>query len=459
MTITAKRTFYLMAFFVFIVLGPLALLYAWGYRYDYIKQKVQVTGIIYLKSYPRRATVILNGQTITHSTPAQLTGLTPGYYDIQIIKEDMWPWKKQVPVVAQRATFLEDIVLFKIKPEINLISANQKVITLNTSPDRQYLTLIKQAELSSATQLEILDSRTKQIVATYLLPPILAPYKLVWSPNSRRLAIAGEKQALAIVLGNPKNPIVILPPAGLTNAKWLELHWNINDENILIANSAKGLWQLDLSKRNWQIMTSQPALFFTQRYNLPDLIITTNKDGLLLTTWPLNEWGWQLNLSSSTKLNFTGEITNDGLLTLQQDNDLLWLITTTTTPPQIIKQWTKPMSFKWSPAGNVLGVLNNDGLNLINIFEGWDETIKPAADKELNGFKWYPGGTHVYLSAKNQLKIAEIDRRGERNIHTLLSTSTFNGQFVTSQNNSELFWLRNISTTATLNGLYSLIVQ
>lgn len=454
MTITAKRIFYLLAFFVFLVLGPIALLYAWGYRYDFIKQKVQVTGIIYLKSYPRRATVILNGQTITHSTPAQLTGLTPGYYNVQIIKDDMWTWKKQVPVVAQRATFLEDIVLFKIKPDINLISADQKIISLDTSPDRQYLTLIKQAQLSSATQLQIIDSGNKQLVGTYLLPPVLSPYKLIWSNNSRRLVIMGDKQALGIVLGNPKNPVVIQPPA-----TWLNLRWDINNDNILIANSPKGLWQFDLANKRWQNLATQPMLFFTQRYNQPDLIVTTNKNGALLTTWPFNDQNWQLYLSSSTKLSINGELTNDGILTLQEDSNILWLINTTTTQPHIIKQWTKPTDYQWSPAGNILGVLNDDGLNLLNLTEGWSDTIKSTTNETFNNFKWYPGGTHVYLTKDHNLSIAEIDPRGERNIHTLLSTSTFSGQFVTSRNNSEIFWLKDISSTSTTNGLYSLIVQ
>jgi hypothetical protein len=54
MTLPAKRVLYALAFLAFAALSPLVVLYAWGYRYDFAKQQVEVTGILYLKSFPSR---------------------------------------------------------------------------------------------------------------------------------------------------------------------------------------------------------------------------------------------------------------------------------------------------------------------------------------------------------------------------------------------------------------------
>jgi hypothetical protein len=455
MTLPAKRLLYVLVFLAFASISPLVVLYSWGYRYNFIKQQVEVTGILYLKSYPRRAAVTLNGRLVPYQTPAQITGLHPGLYDAEITFKDMQTWRKTLPVKPQLATFAEDIVLFRSEPRQELIDKMPSVAKLGSSPDGHLLATITRGDTGPALELRVRDISTNQVIAHQTIAPSLAPYDIVWSENGRRLAIVGTKQALAIVIGNSLNPIVITPPL---TGPWLSMQWDDTNDNALYAPSIHGLYRFDLGSKSWLNISRDSILGLLQRGN-SSMVVMATSGSAWLRPWPLTANDWRLALSSSTNAVFIGKNGYEDQVSWHSGTNA-WLVDASSSRPLINGYWRDAQAITWAPNYSVFAILRPNDIELIHQQDQVTSTIPLDNSSGLSTtIFWYPGGTHLYLSQPGHLEVAEIDPRGQRNRHTLIQESDFNGLSVPSYDSTSIYWLRHSSSTSTVSGLYRAVVQ
>lgn len=457
MTIIAKRFLYIFAFFIFFIISPLLVLYAWGYRYDFAKQKVEITGILYIKSYPRGADIYVDNALVPYLTPTQITGLVPKLYDVKVTKAGMQPWEKHLLVKPQLATFAEDIVLFKSKPIAEAVDLSGKLIRMQGSPDGQSIALLKQISSAGNMEIQIIDTNNQRILMRKQLATTLAPYNILWSDNSRRATVYNEKQALIIIVDNPLNPITANAPA---NTKFLALDWNINDDNTLYALTNKGMYAFGLAKSVWQPISNQTVLGYIQRSNEVNLSVIATSSKAWLTPWPIAKDSWKIELGPTISSGYSGASGQEGLVIVQNNSGQAWLVNTATTTPAILKQWPDFISSRWSPQYNVLAVLHKNGVTLVHTIDELIDEINLPTDKLWSDLQWYPGGTHVYISSPALLEVAEIDPRGERNIYTLVNDLSYTGQFLATGNSKEIFIsTSSVSASSTQSGVYQLTVQ
>src|SRR3989338_2859603 len=90
---------------VFTALGPLIVLMAHGYRYDFDDGNLVVTGTLVIKNEERGATVELN-DTKLNDTPVTKRFLTPDKYEVEITKNGYRTWRKRVNIYERQVTFL-----------------------------------------------------------------------------------------------------------------------------------------------------------------------------------------------------------------------------------------------------------------------------------------------------------------------------------------------------------------
>ncbi|MBI2405730.1 PEGA domain-containing protein [Candidatus Microgenomates bacterium] len=76
--------------------------YAKGYRFDTNKWQFNPTGILVATSTPDAAQVFINGTLKTATN--QSINLTPGTYDVEIVKDGFFPWKKRLTITASVVT-------------------------------------------------------------------------------------------------------------------------------------------------------------------------------------------------------------------------------------------------------------------------------------------------------------------------------------------------------------------
>jgi len=120
MTLLHRRIIYLIFMAVFLIVLPLIILSATGYRFNSKKNLLQKTGIIFLETKPKNVNVYLNSQLVEQSTPVRLKYLLPNKYEITVSKEGYFPWQKKIDVYDGQTTFLQYVRLFKnnIQPEL-----------------------------------------------------------------------------------------------------------------------------------------------------------------------------------------------------------------------------------------------------------------------------------------------------------------------------------------------------
>jgi len=108
----------------FILISPVIILYSLGYSFDWQEKEIVLTGGLYIKSVPKKATVYINDKP-KEETPVFIKRLVPKYYQIKVVKEGYYEWRKKLKIESKLVTEAKDIVLIPINPEIKVI--NEKI--------------------------------------------------------------------------------------------------------------------------------------------------------------------------------------------------------------------------------------------------------------------------------------------------------------------------------------------
>lgn len=122
-----KQIFLLFFFiFLFIILAPFIILYSMGFVFDFSQKKFIQTGAFYIKVYPKKCKVYLNGKFIKRTDPflgtAVIKNLKPGSYLLEVKKEGFNSWKKKLEIKENIITKAENIFLFPEKINLSLLT-------------------------------------------------------------------------------------------------------------------------------------------------------------------------------------------------------------------------------------------------------------------------------------------------------------------------------------------------
>ncbi len=126
----------------YLIICPLTILHAFGYSFGpNVQQPLVKTGLIYLSTTPSGASVYLGKRRFTQRTPATLSGLLPGEYNVRVVMKDFRPWERVLPVAAEKATALENILLLpaRLLPQQKYREAISSLVEI---PGTHYLLLM-----------------------------------------------------------------------------------------------------------------------------------------------------------------------------------------------------------------------------------------------------------------------------------------------------------------------------
>ena len=107
MTLRRRVVLIVTGILLFIALGPLIVLLAQGYGYDFKNGHITITGTLVIKTEPRDAEVLLNGEP-EGETPMVRRFLAQNEYLVEITKPGYRPWRKRINVFERQVTFLPD---------------------------------------------------------------------------------------------------------------------------------------------------------------------------------------------------------------------------------------------------------------------------------------------------------------------------------------------------------------
>lgn len=120
MTFRTRRIILTGTILFFIIVTPIALLYSYGYSFDWQKKKVVLTGGFYFKSLPKKADVYLNNK-FKEKTPVFIKRLLPKEYQVKIIKDGYHSWQKSLRIESKLVTEVKNILLIPLNPEIKVV--------------------------------------------------------------------------------------------------------------------------------------------------------------------------------------------------------------------------------------------------------------------------------------------------------------------------------------------------
>lgn len=121
------------AVLVYGVISSIVVAMAQGYTWDRNQQKVVVTSVFEVNSFPVGAKVSIDGQPLKQLTPVSLAQM-PGTYLVDINKAGYYPWQFSTALFPQLLTQIPEVPLFP-QPElfqpISLSDVTQKVESFN----------------------------------------------------------------------------------------------------------------------------------------------------------------------------------------------------------------------------------------------------------------------------------------------------------------------------------------
>ena len=131
MSLRTRRIIYLSFIGVFVVAGPLLVLYARGYRYSADRSTLALTGTLVVSTIPKGANIELNGVPVKYTTPTTLTAIPPNPYHIKLTKSGYKPWTKNITLPTGGALFISNIQLWRDALPISLADGDYQQFAPN----------------------------------------------------------------------------------------------------------------------------------------------------------------------------------------------------------------------------------------------------------------------------------------------------------------------------------------
>jgi len=148
---------------IFLIVAPILVLYAQGYRFDLRGRKITQTGGIFIKATPRQAQIYLDNKLVKTTDflfgSALIENLLPQKHHIVIQKEGFYSWEKNLETKEKEVTEARNIILFP--KDSYYRSLAQDVEQFWFSPDGRTIVLKESKQDSWALKLYNLERNVK----------------------------------------------------------------------------------------------------------------------------------------------------------------------------------------------------------------------------------------------------------------------------------------------------------
>lgn len=111
-----RRVLFLVFLTIFLVGAPLVVLYTAGYQLNFTTWRVQQTGVIAISTFPKGATVSIDGVSTENKTPYVIQHLSPGSYTIALDRDGYQPWEERIDVQSGETTYVTATLFANARP-------------------------------------------------------------------------------------------------------------------------------------------------------------------------------------------------------------------------------------------------------------------------------------------------------------------------------------------------------
>ena len=457
MNLKKRRILYLTFIIIFFIITPLLTLYAAGYRYNFKKNKIEKTGILYIDSKPRDALIFINDK-YEDKTPTRFTKLLPNIYYVKVEKEGYYPWQKELEVKSNLTTFAKNIILFKKNLPINIIEGEINIYTISPDQGKLIYSIIKE----NAEELRLLNlkNETDLLIKSLNNRTYNELEFIAWS-NSQNKALIKEiigdfNKYLIVDIETLKTKELF----DITRLNFGDVYWDDLDDNYLYGLRKAVLYQIDLINNQTATLLSANISDFQVKneeiYYITKLANESFLNKSILRDKTITETE-KIKLPSPSQFTLQPS-TNNYLILMDKKNNDFFIINKKSFSQQDISEniilQDKAKKIVWS----------DDFKNLLYYtdFEIWTFDVE-AQQKNLitrfgdiiNQVFWYPGNNYIIYLTKNTIKAIESFDQEFKNDIKLAGISEIDSLAIGS-NGKEIYFKGKIGNQS---GIYKLDLQ
>lgn len=424
MNLLCRRILYITFIIAFLILAPLLLMYANGYRYDFKQGAIIKTGVLILESKPQQVNVYINNELKYTKTPINGANLTPGLYDIKVAKNGYYPWEKKLKIESNFTTFAQDVLLFKKSDPIKIINGNFNDFTISND-SAKIITLWQDETTAEIWEYKLNEQNSKLLLRNSLNN---SEIKLgEWSKNNKNLIFNNydktkQKNNYFIMEFNEtfwqtKDEVNIIKLDELISEQIINIKWDGSQDNIIYANTKNSLYKINLTDRAAKKISNDPISDFI----IYDKILYFNTELSCLIEIDKN----QINAQNSIKNDCIYHLTQEkdyqlissprGLITLLSENSKNSLVIDLNNKNKIFQAKTE--NIKWDSASNKMLYYNDIEIETFSPSHQspYKNEIIGRYSKEIKKVLWHPSHHHLIILFNDNLKITELDARDKRN--------------------------------------------
>lgn len=399
MTKSLRHIAYLFFFMLFLILTPLFIGYALGYRYNFTTKVIEKSGAFYVKSYPRDAEIFIGDQKINKKTPSQITNIRPGEHNVTIKKDKYLPWSKTLTVYPGETTFAEDIVLFLAdKTKTDLGPGSDNFIINQTKDKYAYLNKENKLIITDIEQAKNLEIATLE--TTYDL--------IGWSSDNQLLLLTSESVFYIFDINQKSITLLKDAPADIN-----KIIWDNQNSRLLWFNQNNQLFKVSLENLN------EPKIENVFDKNILDFAIDQDFIAILYSqdqkyiVEQINKKDWK-NIQIINDLNFG----NLDILS-SSDSQLVFIVGTQLYVKNIYKNLVNIPITMAKIFGDRILLTNGYEIILYNFNQEWQDLVDRST-QIVSDLVWHPNGSYFISEINGQTKITELDGRNVRNTVELL---------------------------------------
>lgn len=401
MTPRVRRLYFTSAIIAFIILAPLFVFYASGYRVNFSNFSIYQTGILVISSQPKGADVFLNDKKLRATTPIRFSTVAPGQYKLRIEKADYLPWSSQIRIAGKASTVISDLPLFYASPkETQLWSGPFEAGRL--SEDHKSIVLSTPTEEGNNLHVLSLNGTSRQSIQNIEAGEIK---DLQWSAQKNYILLKmlrNEKNIWLLVNTNSASTRDI---TDLLQQDVLETWWSKQSDDFLFYKTSNGFYRLDIFTGESELITTDVVSSFLPNAN-GGYFIASDTFGFHIFSYD----------STRSEPELIQDLDNDAYTLLEQKNQWFGLLHTGRLSLSLIRNTpgspllTLPLSVSvnaiaWNP-NNDDEILVADGyeLNLVNVQSGQVQLLTRTS-QNFEDFGWLPNTHMAYTSNNGRIEV------------------------------------------------------
>lgn len=430
---------------IFLVLSPLLILYGLGYKYNWQKNRLEKTGVFFIKSFPKDAEVYLDGVRQPKTTPTQITRLLPKVYEVKIFKDGFLPWIKNLAIQSQTATFIEDVSLIYQAPKIT-VAAKGDFVELLPDSSRENFALIEQLG-----QEQILwhynagDDKMNKLYSS-------AEQKLEligWSNSDKKILFRAGARLLTV---HKDSPGLAIDLQNLTKGVVTDVKWHSQNDNLLFGLKGSQLLLINLLTNTATPVNLEKNFAFLS-YKNGVLALVKNLDGFFLKSYLPGENRIIFSLPEKTGYQFSQNQAGDVVLH-DQDEKQLYLISPEDKNQPVKTILKNVEGYGW--LGRAMVYWGNSEL-WVYYPEFNQQVFLERTSQKISRAWWHPNAVYIYAEVGNQLKLYELDSRDARNVYDILEIDPDQSGLISPNKKGD--WLLAVASINGELGFYKLEIQ